>query len=126
VTCHQKRETDMTRCDGTKLLTRMLKRFRIGLGAFALMLLGASISGLGSGAVLAEVAQASGMASSEVVDTLHMIDAEFALSEPVYRGTDRGDALLILASVFAGIVAFNFWFFRHLRCVYTPASQSSG
>jgi hypothetical protein len=108
----------MTRCDGTKLLTRMLKHFRLGLGAFALMLLGGSISGMGSGAGLAEVAQASGMATSEVVNTLHMIDAEFALSEPVYRGTDRGDALLILASAFAGIVAFNLWFFRHLRCVH--------
>jgi hypothetical protein len=107
----------MTPCDGTKLLTRMLKHFLIGLGAFALMLLGASISGMGSGAGLAEVAQASGMATSEVVNTLHIIDAEFALSEPVYRGTDRGDALLILASAFAGIVAFNLWFFRHLRCL---------
>jgi hypothetical protein len=103
----------MTRCDGTKLVTRMLKHLQVGLGAFALMLLGASVSGLGSVAILAEVAQAR-----EFVDTLHMIDAEFALSEPIYRGTVRGDALLILASAFAGIVAFNLWFFRHLRCVH--------
>jgi hypothetical protein len=104
------RGTDLTQRDGAKLLTR----FRIGFIAFALMLLAASVSGPGGVAVLAEVAYASEMASAEVVDTLHMIDAEFALSEPVYRGTDRGDAFLILALVFSGTVAFNLWFFRHL------------
>jgi hypothetical protein len=56
---------------------------------------------------------------------LDSIDAEFALSAPVYRGTDRGGAILILAFVFSGIVAFNIWLFRHLRCVYAPATRLS-
>jgi hypothetical protein len=107
----------MTRHKGTELLTRLLKHSRIGLGAFALMLLAASIHGSASAAtVLAEVAHVS----AEVVDAMHMIDARFALSEPVYRGTARGGAILILALVFSGIVGFNVWFFRHLHRVYTP------
>jgi hypothetical protein len=98
----------MTRRGGTKLLARLLKHCRIGLGACALILLAASVHGSGrAGTVLAEVAHAGEMARSEVVDTLHMIDAQFALSEPVYRGTDRGAAILILALVLSGIVAFN-------------------
>jgi hypothetical protein len=101
--------TDMTRRDG-KLLTRLHKHLRIGLGAFAMMLLAASLPGPGGVAELVEVAHASEMASSGVVGALHMIGAELALSEPVYRGTDRGDAILILVFVFSGIVAFNFWF----------------
>jgi hypothetical protein len=115
----------MTRRDGTKLLSRLLKRFRIDLGALALMLLAASVSGPGGVALLADAAHASEMATSEVVDALHMIDAEFALSEPVYRGTDRGDAILILVLVFSGIIAFNLWFFHHLRCVYAPSRQGT-
>jgi hypothetical protein len=116
----------MTRRDGTKLLTRLLKHCRTGLGACALVLMAASVHGSGSaGTVLAEVAYASEMVSAEVVDTLHMIDAEFALSEPIYRGTDPGDAILILALVVLGIVAFNLWLFRHLRFVYAPSRQST-
>jgi len=61
------------------------------------------------------------MAKSEIADTLHMIETEFALSESVYRGTDRGDAILILALVFSGIVAFNLWLLRHLRCLYAQS-----
>jgi hypothetical protein len=113
----------MTRRDGTKLLTRLFKHLRISLGAFALMLVAASVSGQGGVAVLAEAAHADEKASSHVVGTLDIIDAEFALSEPVYRGTDRGDAILILALVFSGIVTFNLWFFQHLRCVYAPSRQ---
>jgi hypothetical protein len=105
-------------------MTRLLKRFSVGLGVVALMLLGASVSGPGGAAVLAEVTHAGKMASAEVVDTLHMIDAEFALSAPVYRGTDRGDAILILALVFSGGVAFNLWLFRHLSRISSPSWQS--
>jgi hypothetical protein len=114
----------MTRCDGTKLLTRAPNHFRISVGAFALMLLlAASVSGPGGMAALAEIVHASEMVNSEVVGKLRMIAAEFALSEPLYRGTNRGDAILILAFAFSGIVAFNFWFFQHLRCVYAPSRQ---
>jgi hypothetical protein len=110
----------MRRREGTKLLNRLL-HVRIALGAFALMALATSLlSSGGAGTVLAEVAHASEMAGSEVADTLRVIDAEFALSAPVYRGTDRGVALLILALVFSGIVAFNLWLFRQVRCVYAP------
>jgi hypothetical protein len=117
----------MRRREGTKLLTRLLKHVRIGLGALALMLFTASVHMPGgAGTILSEVAHASEMAHSEVVDTLHQIDAEFALSEPVYRGTDRGVAILILALVFSGIVAFNLWFFRQVRLVYAPSLQGSG
>jgi hypothetical protein len=79
----------MTRRNGTKLRTRLLKHLRIGLSVLALMLIPASVHGAGAaGTVLAEVTHAGEMARSEIVDTLHMIDAQFALSEPVYRGTD--------------------------------------
>jgi hypothetical protein len=109
----------MRRREGTKLLLRLFKRFRIWVAACALMLIAAPVpvSG-GAGTILAEVALAGEIVNAEVVDTLHMIDAEFALSEPVYRGTDRGHAILILTLVFSGIVALNFWFFRHLHRVY--------
>jgi hypothetical protein len=114
----------MRRRDGTKARTRLLQHLRIGLGAFALMLIPASVHGAGvAGTIVAEVAHAAEMASTHVVGTLDIIDAEFALSEPVYRGTDRGDAIVILALVFLGMVAFNLWFFRHLRCVYAPSRQ---
>jgi hypothetical protein len=110
----------------TKVLKPLLKHLRIGLGAFALVLLPVSVPGSGDGrTVLAEVAHAAEIASSQVVDTLDNIGAEFALSEPVYRGTDRGDAILILALVFSGIIAFNLWLFGHLRCVYAPATTPS-
>jgi hypothetical protein len=82
--------TDLIQRDGTKLLTRLLKRFRMGLGTFALMLIAGSVSDPGGAAELAEVTLASEMASAEVVDKLHMIDEKFALSEPAYRGNDRG------------------------------------
>jgi hypothetical protein len=52
-----------------------------------------------------------------------MVGAKLALSEPVYRGTNRGDAILILALVFSGIAAFNLWFVRHLHCVYAASRQ---
>jgi hypothetical protein len=114
----------MTRRDRTKFRTRLLKHLRIGLGVFALMLLPVSVHGLrGAGAVLTEVAHAADMASSDVVDTLDSIGAEFALSEPVYRGTDRGDAILILALVFSVIVAFNLWLLQHLHCVCATSRQ---
>jgi hypothetical protein len=113
----------MTRCDGTKLLTRSPNHFRISVGAFALMLLAASVSGPGGMEALAEIAHASETVNSEVVGKLRMIAAEFALSEPLYRGTNRGDAILILAFAFSGVVAFNFWFFQHLRCVYAASRQ---
>jgi hypothetical protein len=116
----------MTRCDGTKLLTRSPNQFAISVGAFALMLLAASVSGPGGMAVMAEIAYATEIASSEVVGKLRMIAAEFALSEPVYRGTDRGEAILILASVVSGIVAFNLWLLWHLHRVYTRSLQGSG
>ena len=59
----------------------------------SLMLIPVSVYGSGNaGTVLAEVAHAAEMASSDVVDTLDSIGAEFALSDPDYRGTDRGDA----------------------------------
>jgi hypothetical protein len=115
----------MTRREGTKRLTRLLRHIRIGLGAFALMALATSVLSCGS-TVLTEVAHASEMASSEVVDTLHMIDARFSLSEPVYRSTGRGAAILVLAVVFSGIVAFNLWFLRHLHCIYAPSRQARG
>jgi hypothetical protein len=54
-----------------------------------------------------------------------MIDAQFALSEPVYRGTDRGAAILVLALVLSGIVAFNLWLCRHLRCICADSRQST-
>jgi hypothetical protein len=115
----------MTRRDRTKLPNRLLKHVRIGLGAFALMLIPVAVDGSGGdGTVLAEVAHAAEMASSQVVDTLDSIDTEFALSAPVYRGTDRGDALLILSLVFSSIVAFNLWLFRHMRCVCVTSRQS--
>jgi hypothetical protein len=111
----------MTERERTKLLTRLLKHLHIGLGAIALVLLAMSVHGsAGGGAVLAEVAHVADMASSEVVHTLDSIDEKFDLSEPVYRGTDRGDAILILAVVFSSIIAFNLWLFRHLHCVYAP------
>ena len=111
----------MTERERTKLLTRLLKHVHIGLGVVALMLFAVSAHGsAGGGAVLAEVAHVADMASSEVVHTLDSIDEKFDLSEPVYRGTDRGDAMLILAVVFSSIIAFNFWLLRHLRCVYAP------
>jgi hypothetical protein len=117
----------MTRRDRTKHPNRLLKHVRIGLGAFALMLIPVSVHGSGGdGTVLAEVAHAAEMASSQVVDTLDSIDTEFALSEPVYRGTDRGVAILILVLVLAGIVAFNLWFFRHLHRVYSPLGRARG
>jgi hypothetical protein len=123
----KKTETDMRRREGTKILTRLLNHVRIGLGALALMLVAASVQVPAvAETVLAEVAYAGEMASSEVADTLRMIDTEFALSEPLYRGTDRGVAILILALVFSGIVAFNLWFFRQVRLVYAPSFQGSG
>jgi hypothetical protein len=109
----------MTSRGGTKLLTGLLKHSRIGLGAWALMLFAASVFASGdTGTVLAKVAYAGEMARFGVVDTFHTIDAEFALSEPVYRGTDRGMAMLIVALVLSGILAFNIWFFWHLHRVY--------
>jgi hypothetical protein len=95
----------------------LLKRFRIGLGALALIVMAALVHGSGAAAsVLADVE----MASSQIGDTLSNIDAKFDLSEPIFRGTDRGDAMLILALVFSGIIAFNCWLVRHLHCVYAP------
>lgn len=38
----------------------------------------------------------------------------------VFRQTDRQMALIILASVFSLLVAFNLAFFRHLRRAYAP------
>jgi hypothetical protein len=32
-------------------------------------------------------------------------------------------ALVILGLVFSGLVAFNLWFVRHVRCVYTAPRQ---
>jgi hypothetical protein len=117
----------MTRREDTKRLTRLLKDFLIGLSVFALVLLAAAAEGSGGAwSVLAEVANAGEIASSEVIDTLDMIDAQLALSEPVYRDTDRGTAILILALVFSSIVAFNLWFFRHLRRVYAPSRRGGG
>jgi hypothetical protein len=114
----------MTRREGRQRLTRLLKDSLIGLGAVALVLLAATAGGSGGPrSIIAEVAHASEVASSEVADTLHMIDVELALSEPVYRGTDRGTAMLILAMVFSSIVAFNLWFFRHLRRVYAVSRR---
>ena len=122
----QKRETDMTRCNGTRLLIRLLKHLRIGLGALGLMLLPASMHGSGdAGTILAEVAHAAEKASSDAVGTLDSLEAEFALSEPLYRGTDRGEAVLILSLVFSGLVAFSLWLFRHLHCVYATSRQGS-
>jgi hypothetical protein len=116
----------MTRREETRRLTRLLKDFLIGLGAFALVFLAASGDGSsGAWSILAEVANAGEMASSDVIDTFDMIDAQLALSEPVYRDTDRGTAILILALVFSSIVAFNLWFFRHLRRVYALHSLPS-
>jgi hypothetical protein len=117
----------MTRREERQRLTRLLKDAFIGLSAAALLLLAASAGGPGGPrSFVAEVAHASEAASSEVVDTLHMIDVELALSEPVYRGTDRGTAILILALVFSSIVAFNLWFFRHLRRVYAGSRRCGG
>jgi hypothetical protein len=117
----------LTRREGTKLLTRLLKHFCIGLSAFALMALATSVLSPGeAGTIFAEVAHAGQIASSEVVDRFHLIDAEFGLSEPVYRSTDRGDAILMLALVLSGIVTFNLWLFRHLHRVYAPSRQASG
>jgi hypothetical protein len=116
----------MTQRGRTKLVNRLLKHVRIALGAIALLLIAASVycSG-GPGWILAQVAHAGEVASSEIVDTLHMLDVEFSLSEPVYRGTDRGVAMVILALVLAVILAFNIWFVRHLRCVYAPSPQAT-
>jgi hypothetical protein len=115
----------MTRRDPTNFLTRSLKHVRIGLGALALMLIPVSVHASGGAdTILSEVANAAEMASSDVVDTLDTIGEEFALSEPVYRGTDRGDAILILASVFSVIVAFNLWLLWHLHRAYAPRSNA--
>jgi hypothetical protein len=109
----------MMRREGRKRLTRPLKDLLIGLAVFALVLSAAFADGSGRpGSMLAMVANAGEVMGSEVVDTLEMIDAELALSEPVYRGTDRGTAMMILALVLSSIIAFNLWFFRHLRRVY--------
>jgi hypothetical protein len=109
----------MIRRERRPRLIRLLKDLFTGLSVVTLMLLAASAGAPGgSRSIMAEVAHASEVASSEVVDTLHMIDAELALSEPIYRGTDRGTAILILALVFSSIVVFNLWFFRHLHRVY--------
>jgi len=112
----------MTRREKKKRPTCLLKDFLIGLGVFALVLFAASADGPGGAwSLLAEVANAGEMTSSDVIDTLDMIDAQLALSEPLYRHTDRGTAILVLALVFSSIVAFNLWFFRHLRRVYAPS-----
>jgi hypothetical protein len=116
----------VTRREGRKLLTRLLKHVRVGLGAFALMLVAAPAHGWEStGTALAEVAHAAQIVSSRIVGTWHSLDAEFGLSEPLYRGTDRGDAMIILALVCASIVAFNLWFLRHLHCAYAPSQQGN-
>ena len=117
----------MTRHQDTKRVTRTLKDFFIGLSVFALVVLAASADGSGGPwSMLAQVANAGEMTRSEVVDTLGMIGQEFALSEPVYRHTERGTAMLILALVFSSIVAFNLWFFRHLRHMYAPSRPGGG
>jgi hypothetical protein len=109
--------------EGNTILTRL---FRIGLGAFALMLVAAPAHGWGStGTALGEVAHAAQIVSSHIVGTLESIVAEFGLSEPVYRGTDRGEAIIILTLVCVSIVAFNLWFLRHLHCAYTPSQQGN-
>lgn len=105
---------------------RTLKDFLIGLGAFALVVLASADGSGGPWSMLVEVANAGELARSEVVGALDMIDEEFALSEPVYRGTDRGTAILILALVFSSMVAFNLWFFRHLRRIYAPVRRGRG
>jgi hypothetical protein len=99
----------------------LLKHFRIAVSALALIVMAALVHGSGAAAsVLADVAHAGEMASSQIGDTLSTIDEKFALSEPIYRDTDRGDAMLILALVLSCVVAFNLWLVRHLRCVYAP------
>ena len=111
----------MVRRENSKCSARLLKRFRIGLGALALMAIAMFVHDSGAAAsVLAHVAHASEIASSQIGGTLSIIDAKFDLSEPVFRGTARGDAILILALVFSGIIAFNCWLVRHLHCVYAP------
>jgi hypothetical protein len=118
-------ETEMTRREETKRLNRTLRDLLIGLGVFALVLLAASADGSqGPWSMLAQVANAGEMARAEVVGTLDMIDEEFALSEPVYRGTGRGTAMLLLMLVFSSMVAFNLWFFRHLHHVYASARRT--
>jgi hypothetical protein len=109
----------MKRREETKRMNRTLRDLLIGLGVFALVFLAASADGSqGPSSMLAQVANAGEIARAEVVDTLGMIDEEFALSEPVYRGTERGTAMLLLTLVFSSMVAFNLWFFRHLRRVH--------
>ena len=115
----------MIRGELTKLPARSLKRFRIGISAFVLLVLAKSAYGWGSaGAVLAAIDHVRKMVSSEAGDAMDAIHAKFALSELVYRGTDRGNAILILALVFAGILAFNFWFAWHLLSVYARTAPA--
>jgi hypothetical protein len=117
----------MPRRKRTPLLTRALKHLHIGLALIALMLLPVSGPATGgTGTILAEVAHAAQTARAQVVDGLDVLDAEFALSAPVFRDTDRGHAILILASVFSGILAFNFWLIRHLHGVYAPSRRARG
>ena len=115
-----KTETNLTKREVRKL-PRLLKHCSIGLGPFVLMMIAAFVQSTGAAAsVLADVAHVSETAISQIGGTLSIIEEKFALCEPIFRGTDRGDAILILAFVFLGIIAFNCWLVRHLRCVYAP------
>jgi hypothetical protein len=117
----------MTGRQGPNLLARLPKHLRISFGALALMLLPVAVHGSGAaGTVVAMIAHAGETASAEAVGAFNMIDAELALAEPVYRGTDRGDAILILAFAFSGLAAFNLLLFRHLHRVYAPLCGPAG
>ena len=111
----------MVRRELTKPLARFLKRYRIAIKAFVLMVLATCAYGWGGdGTALTAVDNVRETASSEVGDASHLIHAKFARSEQVYRGTDRGDAILILALVFSAIVAFNLWLAWHLHSICVP------
>jgi hypothetical protein len=115
----------MTRREAKKGLTRTLRDFFISLGVFALVVVVTSADGSGSPwSVLAEPANIAQMMSSDVDGAWSRIDLVPDHSQSVYRGTNRGTAMLILALVFSSIVAFNLWFFRHLRRVYASSRRS--
>jgi hypothetical protein len=105
---------------------RLARDFLIGLGLFMLI----SSLNLATGAPPEPLAFVSAVRTSVLAALIDMgacwQSAESAIALLPNALVEHDRTLVILGLVFSGMVAFNLWFARHVRCVYTPQDRLGG
>ncbi len=105
----------------------MVRDFSLALCLSSVVILAVSTSEAAAGFALCKIvgqAQVHAVPSG-IARIARWADTGPAAPMPLYKHTNRDEALAILALVISALAAFNMWILRHLRRVYVSSRRAT-